>query len=311
VGAGVTTLDDLVVPVTIFPDRRATTKQEIGVNVSELTELIRATAAPAKERLPLLKLATFGEVRSPTGTRCLRWDGNVKLVHGVELDYDGEEIAFDEAYRCLAQAEVPAILYTSPSHRPAAPRWRALFPFAGAMLPAGRRGMALRAGAILGIDLGPDSLTLSQSYHYGRVGRGEHFRIEAIQGDPIDIRHSPIQEDPRERVELIGEHRETTELSDYGRAALDSAARNIMEASNREQERTLNREGYTIGQAAGAGIVPVKLALEVLVLAAREIPDYDPSRPWREKEAERKIMRAFQQGWCRPRVRTRHRARVG
>jgi hypothetical protein len=296
-------------PVTIFPDRFALTKRQIEVSVPELASLIESTRAPTKAGLPLLKLATFGNER--TDKNCLRCDKNVTRVFGVEIDYDGERVPFDEAVRRLREARVAAILYTSASHRPDAPRWRALLPFAEAKEPTERRGWALRAGKLLGVELGSDSLTLSLTYHFGRLAGGEHFRIEIIPGEPIDVGHTPIVEEARIgpmieeariiKTDLVGERRETTELTAYGRAALVSASRNIINAPNGQQEQTLNREGYTIGQAAAAGVVPSALALEVLVLAANEVRSLDPRRPWRPGEAERKVRRAFHQGWGKPR----------
>jgi hypothetical protein len=261
--------------------------------------LIESTQAPSKDRLPFLKLATFGE--DPTDKLCLRHDKNVKRVFGVEIDYDDEKAAFEEALRRLRHSDVLGILYTSASHRPEAPRWRALLPFAFSKEPPERRGWALSAGELLGVELKPDSLTLSQSYHFGRVVGGKHFRIEIAAGERIDVRRSLIVEEARPKIELIGERRETTELTAYGRAALISAAKNIINAPNGQQEQTLNREGYTIGQAAAAGVVPSALALEVLVLAANEVRSLDPRRPWRPGEAERKVRRAFHQGWGKPR----------
>ena len=71
-----------------------------------------------------MKLATFGDVR--TEARCLRHDGNVKSVYGAEADYDGEAMGFDEAVARIRDAGIAAILYTSPSHTPAKPRWMRL-----------------------------------------------------------------------------------------------------------------------------------------------------------------------------------------
>jgi hypothetical protein len=105
----------------------------------------------------------------------------------------------------------------------------------------------------------------------------------------------------RPNIDLVGERGETTEISDYGRAALMSAAKNILNAPIGQQQATLNREGYTIGQAAAAGIVPAQDALEVLLLAAKELPNLDPRRPWRAGDAERVVRRAFHQGWGKPR----------
>jgi hypothetical protein len=301
--------------LSIFPDVRARTKREVTITepplvLPRLVELITGTAAARKEALPLLKLASFGLTAS--AKRCLRHNDNLKLVYGVEIDYDGEVVAFGDAVQRMREAAVLGVLYTSPSHRPEAPRWRALCPFAGPMLPAGRRGNALRVGGVLGIDLGPDSLTLSQIYYYGRVGNGEHFRIEVTDGDPIDTKH-----DLGRYAAVIGTQplppppagpRECTDLTGYGKAALTSAARKILNAPKGEQEITLNREGYTIGQAAGAGLVPTKLALELLELAAGEIPNLEAGRPWRPGEAERKVQRAFHQGREKPRPACEHAA---
>ena len=302
--------------ITIFRDRWARTKREITIGepaliVPKLVELIDGTTAPRNEALPLLKLASFGLAASRMC--CLRHDANVKLVYGVEIDYDGEVVAFGEAVRRMREAAVLGVLYTSPRHNPDAPRWRALCPFAGPMLATGRRGNALHAGRILGIELCSDSLTLSQSYYFGRVGNSEHFGIEVTDGDPIDTKR-----DLGRDVAVIGTQppppllagvRDCVELTDYCKGALTSAARNILNAPKGEQEITLNREAYTIGQAAGAGLVPAELALKVLELAAGEIPNLETGRPWRPGEAERKVQRAFHQGREKPRPACEHAAR--
>jgi hypothetical protein len=286
-------------PVTIFPNRFALTKREIEVDVGELAHLIGGEWAPTKDRLPFLKLATFGNLRSDR--RCLRHDANVKSIFGVEIDYDGGKVDIHDAAGRLRAAEVLAVLYTSASHRPYFPRWRALLPFAGPRDPPERRGWALRAGELLGVEVAQDSLTLHLAYHFGWVSDGENFELTITTGEPIDVRHSPVVEEIPTKTDLVGERGETTELTVYGRAALFSAAKNIINAPNGQQRATLNREGYTIGQAAAAGIVPAKDALEVLLLAANEVGTLDPRRPWRAGEAERIVRRAFCDGWGKPR----------
>jgi hypothetical protein len=283
--------------ITLFPNQQAASKREINVNIDELVQLIAGRQAPAKDRLPWLKLATFGDNRSDRN--CLRNDANVLAVTGAEIDYDGEVVAFTEARRRLRSAGVLAVLYTSASYTIAAPRWRALLPFSAAKPPDERRGWALRAGQLLGIEVGQDSLTLSQAYHYGRVV-GTLFEIAAIAGEPIDQRCEPVPVEAK-APELVGEYRECTQLTRHGEAALRSATNNILMAPKGEQERTLNTEAYCIGQAAAAGIVPAALALEVLVIAANGLKSLDPRRPWRPGEAEGKARRAFHQGWGRPR----------
>jgi hypothetical protein len=123
----------------------------------------------------------------PARHGCLRHNGNILSVYGVEGDYDGEKMSFDEAVECARRAGVLTILYTSPSHRPAAPRWRALHPCAWSTAPAARTEMVDRANWIFGGVLNAESWTLSQSFYYGNINQLD-FRIELVDGDPIDTR---------------------------------------------------------------------------------------------------------------------------
>jgi hypothetical protein len=91
-------------------------------------------------------------------------------------------------------------------------------------------------------------------------------------------------------------------LSPYAEAALDHAARRIMAAPNGEQGATLNNEAFAIGTLAGAGAVPIDFARNVLIWAARQVPSYDPRRPWHPRELRAKVDRAFAAGMRRPRA---------
>jgi hypothetical protein len=99
----------------------------------------------------------------------------------------------------------------------------------------------------------------------------------------------------------LGAAATTNTLTDYGEAALTSATNRIMEAPAGEQEVTLNGECYGIGTLAGAGGVPVELALEVLMIAGRAMKSHDPRRPWRPGQVEEKVRTAFAAGLARPR----------
>jgi hypothetical protein len=94
-------------------------------------------------------------------------------------------------------------------------------------------------------------------------------------------------------------------LSPYAEVALDAAARAIGSAPPGQQEITLNAEAFSIGTLAGAGAIPVDFARKVLIWAARQMRDYDPTRPWRLGEIEFKVNRSFNDGMRHPR-RTRH-----
>jgi hypothetical protein len=90
-------------------------------------------------------------------------------------------------------------------------------------------------------------------------------------------------------------------LSPYGRAAIEAACAAIAKAPHGQQERTLNAECFSIGTAAGAGILPTGIARTALLRAAHAMPDYDARRPWRPEEIEAKVNRAFDAGCANPR----------
>jgi hypothetical protein len=106
---------------------------------------------------------------------------------------------------------------------------------------------------------------------------------------------------PTPQAEKMEQHSQfaRTALSRYGEAALDSACRNIIGASNGTQQATLNRECFSIGTLVGAGGLPQDFALDVLLWAARQIPAY--TTPWKIEKVEATAVRAFTDGLRRPR----------
>ena len=189
-------------PVTIFKDWYAFDKIERTVTAAEFVEMVKSASAARKRDLPWLKVATFGNAK--TDADCLRSDKNLLQVYGVEGDYDAKAISFDEAMGLARKAGVLTILYTSPSHTPEAPKWRAIHPFAGPMPPTGRDSMMDRANGIFGGVLAGKSWALSQSYYFGRLN--EHFRIEVVDGDFIDVRSDIVG---------IGRPASTVEINAY------------------------------------------------------------------------------------------------
>ena len=110
---------------------------------------------------------------------------------------------------------------------------------------------------------------------------------------------APPLAEPQARIERPSQR--AIGLSRYAEAALDQAARAIINAPGGEQEATLNAECFSIGTLAGAGGIPTDFAKKVLVWAARQMRDLDPQRPWRPGEIEFKVARAFADGMRRPR----------
>lgn len=95
-------------------------------------------------------------------------------------------------------------------------------------------------------------------------------------------------------------------MSRYAEAALDRACRAIIAAAAGSQERTVNSEAFAIGTLAGAGGIPAGPAREALRWAALKMPSCDPRRPWRAKDLEDKVDRAFAAGLDHPREARRH-----
>lgn len=156
----------------------------------DLVERLKAPAVYADKYLcPLIKLAVFGNVRSPKGM--LRNDANVIAVSGVELDYDGELVSIDEAAQRLGRAGVRCLLYTSANHKPGAPRWRALIPLKGEYGPEYRRSLYDAANAIVGGICDPVSATLSQSYFIGAVD-GVPYECRVLDGAHLDEIVEPV-----------------------------------------------------------------------------------------------------------------------
>lgn len=107
---------------------------------------------------------------------------------------------------------------------------------------------------------------------------------------------------PPERMTFaVGAAARCEGLTNYGEAALRSAAENILNARNGEQEATLNRESFGIGRLAGAGGVPPALALRVLIAAGVGMASHDPRRPWHPTDVHKKVRRAFADGLAKPR----------
>jgi hypothetical protein len=108
---------------------------------------------------------------------------------------------------------------------------------------------------------------------------------------------------PTDKVRIVARPiRPTKGLSPYAEEALDRACKAIIGASNGEQEATINGEVFAIGTLAGAGGIPSDFARRALIWAARQVQSYDHRRPWRPRELDDKVNRAFDAGLHQPRA---------
>jgi hypothetical protein len=172
--------------LTLFSNFAAQSKCEREIGLPQMVDLIRTRSATVKDRLPWLKLARFGSVK--TTHRSLRHDANVLAVTGIEADYDAHEIDFSAAIDTVRSAGVLAVVYTSPSHTEDTPRWRVLSPLSAELPPAERARQVSRLNGLFGGGaFARESWTLSQAYFFGMVGQNPSHQVELIHGTPIDM----------------------------------------------------------------------------------------------------------------------------
>lgn len=184
--------------ISVFPnvlaraiDRRRCTWEELAALVATPKE------HPSKAACPLIKLATFGDKR--TGKGALRHDANVLDVWGIEGDYDGGLVSVEQAAEMLRKQDIEALIYTSPSHTEARPRWRVLAPLSQAYPVTDRARMVAMLNAALGGILASESFVSSQTFYFGKV-KGADYRTCWVQGQAIDTLDLVLPEQyPEER----------------------------------------------------------------------------------------------------------------
>ena len=125
---------------------------------------------------------------------------------------------------------------------------------------------------------------------------------------PLPIPPGLMPREREQRATPARPVRPTNGLDRYAEKALADACRKIMMAPAGEQEATINGECFSIGTAAGAGLIATDFARRTLIWAASQVRDYDPRRPWRGNELANKVNRAFDDGLQHPRE-VRHVAR--
>lgn len=177
--------DPLLITYTLFQNVTPKTKTErADIPWSALVDNIRkAPTYMRKADCPLISIGEYGDIKSDND--CIRHAANVRRVFGIEIDYDGEKVPLEEAARLLDEAHICAVLYTSPSHMPTRPRWRALLPLSEPAIPDKRKEYVAKVNRIFGGIATRESFTLSQSFYIGRV-HGAEYKVAECLGRYID-----------------------------------------------------------------------------------------------------------------------------
>jgi hypothetical protein len=172
--------------ISFFQNFAASSISVKELSLSDLAKLILNTTAPSKDKLPWLKLAKFGDKRSPKNS--LRYDANVLCITGIETDYDGGVLSLDAAAGIIKTANLQALLYTSPSHTEDKPRWRILLPTSKDLAPSTRAKLVARINGLFDGVLASESFVLSQAYYFGSINSNPAHQAICTQGNYIDLR---------------------------------------------------------------------------------------------------------------------------
>jgi AAA domain len=169
---------------TGFNSQRADTKQDVRHSLRALEAIIKAKVSKSKTTAPWVKLARFGNAKTPKGS--LRHDANVNSIDGIEGDYDGGQMPMGVAAGILKAANLAALLYESPSSTPENPRWRVVCPCSTSMHPSERAALVARVNGVLGGVLDGVSFNLSQSFYFGNIEGKPPIKTALVDGRYID-----------------------------------------------------------------------------------------------------------------------------
>jgi len=158
--------------VTHWPNVRGRERRELELDWPQFVEALRDIGEHPKQVAPLVKLASFGEHRTSSGS--LRHDANVLQVYGLEGDYDEGRVSVAEAVRRLEAHNLRAVVVTTHSHQPQTPRWRVYAPLKGPIEPQKRSEYVAALNGALGGILAVESFKLSQSFYVGRPPKQDY-----------------------------------------------------------------------------------------------------------------------------------------
>jgi hypothetical protein len=167
---------------TTFGNSKATTMQVVQQSWGKFCEQLDSLKPSHKDSSRMVKFAMFtGE---KTDKDCLRTDGFMTWITGIEGDYDAGIVTSKHALELLEQHSIKGVIVTSHRHTPEKPRWRVYCPLSTAHAPDARLRLVARLNGAMGGILAGESFTLSQSYYVGRPLDGGEYKV--LPTCPID-----------------------------------------------------------------------------------------------------------------------------
>jgi predicted P-loop ATPase len=234
--------------LTFFDSPQAPRKWQTTTSLADLRERILETSKAAKDKLPWLKLATFGDKKTAKGS--LRNDNNVLAITGIELDYDEKQIPFADAVETCFAHGLKCLLYTSPSYTEAAPKWRILCPTSAPLPPAERERLARGVDEIFSNVFATESFTLSQAFYYGKVGDNPGHQCVIVDGDFVDEIALPA---PKKKAKAGNGKANGHDQNDYGKHIANVLSGDVIHTELRDLAAAL----------IGAGTSP-RVAIDML-----------------------------------------------
>lgn len=282
---------DKPILITRFRNLRGKSCKVVTKSLRQLAIDIKSTSAARKEKLPLIKLGRFGDVRTKRGS--LRHDANLLAISGIEIDVDAGQLSPKLAAKRLEKAGIGGLVYSSPSHDPEHPKWRALCPCSAELPPAQRRKLVERLNRIFDGQVDPASLTTSQSFYIGQIDGGSPVEVHFAEGDYIDQAARLQESSESAGHETRSEpQRESPVSSAYGRKALALEASAVANAPTGQRSNQLFKSAAALGQLIAGGELDEAEAERALFEAAEEaglIADY----------SRRKVLSTIENGFMR------------
>lgn len=305
---------DLPLPVTLFRSKTDTTPHSETLSLRQFVDRAGRVAADEKGALPMVKLGTFKGGRKAE---------HLVARHGIEIDYDAGDVSPSEAAARLRAAGLAAVVFTSSSHTPDAPRWRVLLRTAAPISAKDSAVLVERVNGALGGIAGKESFDPSRCYFYGRVRGNATPEVHLIDGRPIDHaselprigkRAAPIDDlseilGPDTPAPVASEQRPLSLTTAQVRDLIDHLPNpNDADRWHRKETVTLALKHQFNGDAEG---------LEILQAWARKIgADYDAkevAKEWQRRKVTPPngrpaitlaslVAEAKTNGWCWPEI---------
>lgn len=180
--------------LSFWPNIRCTSASFEQLTAGALAARIRMAEAESKALLPSFSGGRFGGKRSPKNS--LRHLDNLAAVTAIIGDHDAGTMQPWEAAQRLTAAGIRCLIYTTPSHGPAKPRWRPVLPTSRPLPPTVYRRLVDKVDAILGGKvLATESRNPVQFWFFGRI-EGQPEPEVFVIGGPLAIDEASEPEPP-------------------------------------------------------------------------------------------------------------------